>query len=119
MRVLFAASLIVALVSAGGAAPAPKGNSAKRNIDQHLAPSRYDSTKELISISDETTNEGAGELSLQVVLKADDDNRLQQELHTTLTLIVDGVEVGDEVNMGWAMNLASAEEVPPGDKLDG
>ena len=118
MRVLFAASLIAALVSAGGA-PAPSGNSAKRNIDQHLAPHRYDNTKTLISLSDSTTNAGAGELTLQVVLKADDFNRQQQEFHTTLSLVVDGVEEGDEVNMGFAMNVATDAEIPFGSELDG
>ena len=47
MRVLFAVSIITSLVNAGGA-PAPGGNTAKRNIDQHLAPHRYDSEKVLV-----------------------------------------------------------------------
>ena len=107
MRVLFTASLLAALVSAGGA-PAPKGNSAKRNIDQHLAPHRFDKTKVMIN-SDSTNNSGGGELTLQVVLKADDDNRAQQELHTTLALKVGGIQEGMEINVGWAMNLADPD----------
>ena len=67
MRVLFVTSMIAALVSAGGA-PAPKGNSAKRNIDVHLAPHRFD--KKVIM-----KNNGKAELELHVVLKADDNNR--------------------------------------------
>ena len=51
MRVLFAASLITTLVSAGGGAPAPKGNDAKRNIDQHLALHRFDKTVVMIPSS--------------------------------------------------------------------
>jgi len=70
MRVLFAVSIITALVDASGA-PTPGGNTAKRNIDQHLAPHRYDSEKLLIgSDTDENSY-----LALRVVLKADDNNR--------------------------------------------
>ena len=48
MRVLFASSIIATLVSAGGA-PAPSGNTAKRNIDQHLAPHRFDAEQVVIA----------------------------------------------------------------------
>lgn len=110
MRVLFATSLIAALVSAGGA-PAAKGNTAKRNIDMHLAPPRYTNTKLLIPSSQTELNDGSGELSLQIILKADDDNRAKQELHTTLALTGIEFEDGMEINLGWAMYLPDESEL--------
>lgn len=114
MRVLFASAIVAALVNASGA-PAPSGNTAKRNVDQHLAPHRYDQTKILIASDQADQNMGGGELKLQVVLKADNDNRKQQEIHTTLTL--SGVEIaeGEEINMGWAMMLTNASDIVIGD----
>ena len=74
MRVLFAAQLLAALAYAGGA-PAPSGNTAKRHKNPELAPHRYDKRKTLIA-KDQEGNLGGGQLDLQVILKADDKNRL-------------------------------------------
>merc|ERR1711971_494256 len=105
MRVLFTSALVAALASAGSA-PAPTGNTAKRNVDPHLAPHRFDSTKTLIA---GTT--GGGQLDLRVVLQADDNDRARQELHTSLELT--GIELtsGQELYMGWAMRPTSPEDV--------
>ena len=111
MRVLFAAQLLAALAYAGGA-PAPSGNTAKRHKNPELAPHRYDKRKTLIAKDQEESNLGGGQLDLQVILKADDKNRLQQELWTTLFLDVEGLEPGMTVNMGWAMKLSTEEELP-------
>ena len=106
MRVLFTSALVAALASAGSA-PAPTGNTAKRNVDPHLAPHRFDSTKTLIAAG--TT--GGGQLDLRVVLQADDNDRARQELHTSLELT--GIELtsGQELYMGWAMRPTSPEDV--------
>lgn len=61
--------------------------------------------------SGDANNPGGAELQLQVVLKADDNNRAEQELHTTLSLSVAGIEDGMEINLGWAMNLTPPEEI--------
>ena len=47
------------------------------------------------------------------MLKADDNNRAQQEIHTTLTLTIqdDQLQEGDEINVGWAMNLATSDQI--------
>jgi len=109
MRVLFATSLIAALANAGGA-PSVKGNSAKRNFGAE-APSRFEQTKELIAPGAKNKNDGDGTLSLQVIIKTDDDNRKQQELHTSLTLEIDGIEPGNEVHMGWAMKITDSKDI--------
>lgn len=50
-------------------------------------------------------------LSLQVVLKADDNDRSVDQLHTTLKLDGD-IEIKDDeyLAMGWAMQLKSVVE---------
>ena len=114
MRVLFTSALVAALASAGSA-PAPTGNTAKRNVDPHLAPHRFDKTKTLIAAGTTEApvdgNTGGGQLDLRVVLQADDNDRARQELHTSLTL--SGIELtsGQELYMGWAMRPSSAEDV--------
>jgi len=52
-----------------------------------------------------------GSLSLKVVLKADDNDRSVDELHTTLKLDGD-IEIKDDeyLTMGWAMQLKSVAE---------
>ena len=62
MRVLFIPALLAALASAGSA-PAPSGNTAKRNVDQHLAYPRYDKTKTLVEAGS-TNNSGKGQLEI-------------------------------------------------------
>merc|ERR1719443_193761 len=97
MRVLFTSALVAALASAGSA-PAPTGNTAKRNVDPHLAPHRFDKTKTLIAAGTTEApvdgNAGGGQPDLRVVLQADDNDRARQELY-----------------MGWAMRPSSAEDV--------
>jgi hypothetical protein len=36
-------------------------------------------------------------------------------LHTVLILEGEGLEDGMTINMGWAMNIASADEIPVGE----
>lgn len=110
MRVLFTSALVAALANAGGA-PAPTGNTAKRHENPHLAPHRFDKTKTLIASGTTDRNSGAGQLDLRVVLKADDMNRAQQEIHTSLTLSGIELAAGQEVYLGWAMRPSSAESV--------
>jgi len=52
-----------------------------------------------------------GYLSLQVVLKANDDERSVDELHTELKLYGD-IKIKDDefLAMGWAMKLKSVKE---------
>lgn len=114
MRVLFTSALVAALASAGSA-PAPTGNTAKRNVDPELAPHRFDSTKTLIAAGTTDApvdgNTGGGQLELRVVLQADDNDRARQELHTDLKL--SGIELtsGQELYMGWAMRPSSAADL--------
>lgn len=134
MRVLFTTALVAALASAGSA-PAPTGNTAKRNGDPHLAPHRFDKTKTLIAAGQADGDSGAGQLDLRVVLKADDGDRSRQEIHTTLTLSGIDLTEGQELYLGWAMRPSNAEDINlapvdnctegtvcgalPTDKLDG
>ena len=109
MRVLFATAIIAAIANAGGA-PSVKGNSAKRNFGNE-APSRYEQTKSLIKPDQARNNSGQGDLSIQVVLKADDNDRKRNELHTSLTLAIDDLAVNNEVYMGWAMRVSKPTEI--------
>ena len=122
MRVLFATSLIAALVNAGGA-PAAKSNNAKRNWGNE-APARFNKEKILVATDQKEQNDGKGNLSLQVVLKAEDNDRAKNQMLTVLKLEVDGVSDGNQIDMGYAMKLTAAKDIPSptqedGGKLDG
>lgn len=115
MRVIFTAALIAAIASAGGA-PSANMNNAKRHENPELARPRYSVSKTLINpIPDGETksnmmagSNAKGYLSLQVVLKANDEDRSVDELHTTLKLYGDiKIEENEFLAMGWAMHLKS------------
>jgi len=121
MRVLFATSLIAALVNAGGA-PSAKSNNAKRNWGDE-APARFNNEKILIATDQKEKNDGKGNLALQVVLKAEDMDRTKNQMLTVLKLEVDGVSEGNKIDMGYAMKLTAAKDIPVvtdgKEKLDG
>ena len=45
------------------------------------------------------------------MLKADDNDRKRNELHTSLTLAIDDLAVNNEVYMGWAMRVSKPTEI--------